>query len=120
MAPIKPKYDFYENGLFLDDPITADLNRKARTCAPKIGTEPRMQSNNLEQNPGPQYCPKDKPELTVYPKYTFGYRRGSGGLKNETATPATVGPGRYAPEFAAKTSSHRNVPRWTLPKAPPR
>ena len=42
MAEIKPKYDFYENALFLDDPIQADLNRKGRTCAPKIGTEPRV------------------------------------------------------------------------------
>ena len=42
MDPIKPKYDFYENALFLDDPIQADLNRKGRTCAPKIGTEPRV------------------------------------------------------------------------------
>ena len=42
MQPEKPKYDFYENALFLDDPIQADHNRKARTCAPKIGTEPRV------------------------------------------------------------------------------
>ena len=42
MAEEKPKYDFYENALFLDDPIQADLNRKGRTCAPKIGTEPRV------------------------------------------------------------------------------
>ena len=42
MAEEKPKYDFYENALFLDDPIQADLNRKNRTCAPKIGTEPRV------------------------------------------------------------------------------
>jgi len=42
MQAEKPKYDFYENALFLDDPIQADLNRKSRTCAPKIGTEPRM------------------------------------------------------------------------------
>ena len=63
-----------------------------------------MQPNNLEQNPGPQYLPKDKPELKVAAKYTFGFRRGNGGLKNETATPASVGPGRYAPEFSANTS----------------
>ena len=42
MAEEKPRYDFYENALFLDDPIQADLNRKKRTCAPKIGTEPRV------------------------------------------------------------------------------
>jgi len=49
----KPKYDFYENALFLDDPIEADHNRKARCTAPKIGTEPRMAPSSLEQNPGP-------------------------------------------------------------------
>ena len=42
MAEEKPKYDFYENNLFLDDPIQADLNRKKRQCPPKIGTEPRV------------------------------------------------------------------------------
>ena len=62
-----------------------------------------MQPNNLEQNPGPQYYPKDKPELKRAALYTFEYRRG-GGLKNDTATPASVGPGRYAPEFSANTS----------------
>jgi hypothetical protein len=38
----KPRYDFYENALFLDDPIEADISRKARCLAPKIGTEPRF------------------------------------------------------------------------------
>ena len=38
----KPKYDFYENALFLDDPIEADNARRSRPCAPKIGTEPRF------------------------------------------------------------------------------
>ena len=38
----KPKYDFYENALFLDDPIEADISRKARVLAPKIGTQPRF------------------------------------------------------------------------------
>jgi len=113
----KPKYDFYENALFLDDPINADANRKARTCAPKIGTEPRMQPNNLEQNPGPQYFPGDKPELKRAALYTFGFRRGDGGLKNHTSTPASVGPGRYVPEAAANPSAKQNMPRWTLPKA---
>lgn len=42
MPEEKPRYDFYENALFLDDPILADLNRKPRQCAPKIGTEPRV------------------------------------------------------------------------------
>jgi hypothetical protein len=57
----KPKYDFYENALFLDDPMEADLSRKARCLAPKIGTQPRFASSNLEHNPGPQYYPKEKP-----------------------------------------------------------
>ena len=48
MAEEKPKYDFYENALFLDDPIQADLNRKNRTCAPKIGTEPRVSITEME------------------------------------------------------------------------
>ena len=59
MAEEKPKYDFYENALFLDDPIQADLNRKNRTCAPKIGTEPRVSiiemaisSKKLAHRPG--------------------------------------------------------------------
>ena len=44
----KPRYDFYENALFLDDPVEADISRKHRVCAPKIGTEPRFNSSNLE------------------------------------------------------------------------
>ena len=79
-----------------------------------------MQANNLEQVPGPQYYPKEKPELAQAAKYTFGYRRGGGGLKNDTSTPASVGPGRYAPEYSANTSDKRTMPRWTLPKAAPR
>ena len=77
----KPKYDFYENALFLDDPIEADQSRKPRTLAPKIGTQPRFQGNNLEQNPGPQYFPKEKPVYKITEKYTFGFRRGQT-LKN--------------------------------------
>jgi hypothetical protein len=42
MAKDKPKYDFYENNMFLDDPLQADLSRKERCKAPKIGTEPRV------------------------------------------------------------------------------
>jgi len=38
----KPKYDHYENALFLDDPIQADNNKRPRVCAPKIGTQPRV------------------------------------------------------------------------------
>lgn len=79
----KPKYDFYENAAFLDDPLEADASRKPRCKAPKIGTEPRMQLNTLEQTPGPQYLPKDRPEVKKAPNYTFGYRRGgTGALKN--------------------------------------
>ena len=42
MGVDKPKYDFYENAAFLDDPTQADLSRKPRCNAPKIGTEPRV------------------------------------------------------------------------------
>ena len=49
----KPKYDFYENALFLDDPVEADNNRKERCKAPKIGTEPRFTNGNLDSKPGP-------------------------------------------------------------------
>jgi hypothetical protein len=42
MGAIKPKYDHYENNMFLDDPVNADLKRKKRVAAPKIGTEPRV------------------------------------------------------------------------------
>jgi hypothetical protein len=38
-------------------------------------------------------------------------------LKNQTATPNSVGPGRYFPEHCAKPSNQENLPRWTLPKA---
>ena len=53
MAQEKPKYDFYENALFLDDPIQANNNRRGRVCAPKIGTEPRMAGAHDNANPGP-------------------------------------------------------------------
>ena len=72
----KPKYDFYENALFLDDPQEADISRKPRVRAPKIGTEPRFASNNLEHNPGPQYLPKEKPVYKTSERFTFGFRRG--------------------------------------------
>jgi hypothetical protein len=42
MSAIKPKYDFYENAAFLDDPLTADIVRKPKAIAHKIGTEPRV------------------------------------------------------------------------------
>lgn len=42
----KPKYDFYENALFLDDPVEAAMNTRPRCLAPKIGTEPRFQSKS--------------------------------------------------------------------------
>ena len=38
----KPRYDFYENALFLDDPVEADNSKRPRCLAPKIGTEPRF------------------------------------------------------------------------------
>jgi hypothetical protein len=104
LGKIKPKYDFYENNLFHDDPLQADIARKEKCKAPKIGTEPRMQLNALETTPGPQYLPKTKPEVIKEPEYTFGYRRG-GGLKNQTSTPAAVGPGRYVPEASSNPST---------------
>lgn len=42
MGRDKAKYDFYENAMFLDDPLQADLSRKEKCKAPKIGTEPRV------------------------------------------------------------------------------
>ena len=50
-------------------------------------------------------------------KYSFGYRRGEGGLRVAVSTPQAVGPGRYVPEAAANPSQKRNMPRWTLPKS---
>lgn len=73
--------------------------------------------NNMEANPGPQYYPKEKPEYQAAPNYTFGFKRGANALKNQTSTPASVGPGRYAPEHAVLPSTKRDQPRWTLPKA---
>ena len=77
MAQEKPKYDFYENALFLDDPIQANNNRRPRVAAPKIGTEPRMAGAHDNANPGPQYMVVKKPEMVSAPDYTFGYRRGA-------------------------------------------
>jgi hypothetical protein len=76
-----------------------------------------MQPSSLEQNPGPQYLPGDRPEFKRAALYSFGFRRGGGGLKNQTSTPAAVGPGRYVPEASALPSEKQNMPRWTLPKA---
>jgi hypothetical protein len=69
-------------------------------------------------NPGPQYLVEKKPEFKHEPEYTFGWRRGAQGLKNEISTPGAVGPGRYVPEASANPSTKLNFPRWTLPKAP--
>ncbi len=46
MGVDKAKYDFYENAMFLDDPLQADISRKGRCTAPKIGTEPRVTIEN--------------------------------------------------------------------------
>jgi hypothetical protein len=46
MGKDKPRFDFYENNMFHDDPIQADLNRKTKCAAPKIGTEPRVSNSN--------------------------------------------------------------------------
>lgn len=50
MGKDKPRYDFYENNMFLDDPMAADLTRKGRCAAPKIGTEPRVRIHVLIEN----------------------------------------------------------------------
>jgi len=76
-----------------------------------------MQLNSLEQTPGPQYLPKERLEVVKPPEFTFGFRRGGGGLKNQTSTPASVGPGRYVPEASSNPSTKQDFPRWTLPKA---
>jgi len=47
MGKDKPRFDFYENNMFLDDPMNADLTRKARCAAPKIGTEPRVRETQF-------------------------------------------------------------------------
>lgn len=75
-----------------------------------------MQMSNFESSPGPQYMPKDKPELEKSPNYTFGFRRGNA-LKQQTSSPNSVGPGRYVPEASANPSTISNLPKWTLPKA---
>ena len=61
--------------------------------------------------------PKERPEFKRAALYSFGFRRGGAGLKNQTSTPAAVGPGRYVPEACALPSEKQNMPRWTLPKA---
>lgn len=47
MPAIKPKFDFYDNVGFMDDPLTADTIRKPKTIAHKIGTEPRVNNKSL-------------------------------------------------------------------------
>ena len=41
-----------------------------------------MQNTHDNANPGPQYLVGQKPEVPKAPEYTFGWRRGEGGLKN--------------------------------------
>jgi hypothetical protein len=87
--------------------------------APKFGTEPRLGAGPHDNaNPGPQYTVERKPEFINEPKYTFGFRRGSHGLKNVTSTPGAIGPGRYVPEAAANPSNRLDFPRYSLPKQP--
>ena len=115
----KPKYDFYENALFLDQPTEADLSRKPRCRAPKIGTEARFAAGTSDASPGPQYLPAVNRDTLAYKtseKYSLGVKRGTA-LKNDTSTPASVGPGRYSPQYSALPSNHQTFPRWTLPKA---
>lgn len=120
ILPVKPKYDFYENNRFIDDPIEADHARKKRWLAPKIGTEPRMPTNTFEKTPGPQYFPQGKPNQKSTEKFTFGFRRSGGGqdsLINKVSTTKSVGPGRYVPEASRNPSTKKDYPKWTLPKA---
>ena len=120
LGEIKPKYDFYENDRFFDDPIEADHARKKKCCAPKIGTEPRMPANTFEKTPGPQYMPGDKPNKKQSQKFTFGFRRSKGdqdSLVNKVSTTKAVGPGRYVPEASINPSTKKDFPKWTLPKA---
>jgi len=120
MANIKPKYDFYENDRFIDDPIEADHSRKKKVLAPKIGTEPRMPVTSFSKTPGPDYEINQKPNSKASSKYTFGHRRMKGGqdsLVNKTSTTKTVGPGRYVPEACPNPSIRKDYPKWTLPKA---
>ena len=79
-----------------------------------------MPMASLEKTPGPQYYPGDRQDKKKSSKYTFGYRRNQAGsaLKNNTATPNVVGPGKYVPEACALPSTKKNLPKWTLPKAP--
>ena len=120
MTNIKPKYDFYENDRFLDDPIEADHARKKKWLAPKIGTEPRMPVASFSKTPGPDYEINQRPNSKQSEKYTFGHRRTKGAqdsLINKTSTTKTVGPGRYVPESCPNPSNRKDYPRWTLPKA---
>ena len=60
MVRVKPRYDHYENNMFLDDPIAADNTRRPAALSPKIGCEGRMGKpvDIHEERPGPQnYSP---------------------------------------------------------------
>ena len=50
----------------------------------------------MHAGPGPQYMPPEKPVYKTSEKYSLGVKRGTA-LKNDTSTPASVGPGRYSP-----------------------
>ena len=63
----KPKYDFYENALFLDDPITADLNRKPKQGVAKIGTEPRVSASTTNLKDATKLTGAE-PRPTVLPR----------------------------------------------------
>ncbi|CAI2375506.1 unnamed protein product [Moneuplotes crassus] len=120
MEVSKPRYDFYENDRFIDDPIEADHARKKKCLAPKIGTEPRMPVSSYSKTPGPDYDVNQKPNSKSSEKFSFGYRRLKGdqdSLINKTSTTKTVGPGRYVPEACPNPSQRQDYPKWTLPKA---
>lgn len=50
MPESNPRYDFYENSAFLDDPLQADLTRKPKSIVHKIGTEPRVSKKRFNND----------------------------------------------------------------------
>ena len=78
MKEVKPRYDYYDQHLFLDDPITSDISRRPSALSPKIGCEGRMGpvTDLHEERPGPQaYSPSKNGPLRNAAQYSFGYRR---------------------------------------------
>jgi hypothetical protein len=100
MVRVKPRYDHYENNMFLDDPIAADNTRRPAALSPKIGCEGRMGKpvDIHEERPGPQNYSPTKLGLKNAAHYSFGYRRSgvvNDVLKLSMGTPQGIGPGKY-------------------------